>query len=47
MADRAHQLGDEFSLSRVFEEIIDAGGIPMALIHWELTGLTDEVDKLW
>ncbi|HJO02498.1 MAG TPA: hypothetical protein QGG47_00835 [Acidobacteriota bacterium] len=46
-ADRAHQLGDAFSLPDLVDDVLEAGVIPLALVHWELTGLTDEVDKLW
>ena len=47
VADRAHQLGDRFNLPDIIDEVIAAGVIPFALVHWELTGLTDEVAKLW
>ena len=47
VADRAHQLGDDFNMPDLIDEILDAGLIPFALVHWELTGLTDEVEKLW
>ncbi len=47
VAERAHQLGDDFNMPDLIDEILDAGLIPFALVHWELTGLTDEVDKLW
>ncbi len=47
VADRAHQLGDDFNMPDVIDEILAAGLIPFALAHWELTGLTDEVEKLW
>ncbi len=47
IADRAHQLGDDFNMPDVIDEILAAGLVPFALAHWELTGLTDEVDKLW
>ena len=46
VADRAHQLGDDFNMPDLIDEILDAGLIPFALVHWELTGLTDEVEKL-
>jgi hypothetical protein len=36
--DRAHQLGDKFTLHRFFDEFISAGMIPTTLIRWELTG---------
>lgn len=36
--DRAHQLGDKFTLRGFFDEFIGAGMIPTELIRWELTG---------
>jgi len=36
--DRAHQLGDKFTLRRFFDEFISAGMIPTTLIRRELTG---------
>ena len=36
--DRAHQLGDKFTLRRFFDEFISAGMIPTTLIRWEMTG---------
>ena len=47
VADRAHQLGEDFDMPDLIDEILDAGLIPFALLHWELTGLTDEVEELW
>ncbi len=47
LADRAQQLGDEFSLGRFIDEFHAAGMIPVSLIRWEMTGLEDEMDKLW
>jgi len=44
---RARQLGEEFDLGEFLNEMFAVGEIPFALIHWEMTGLTDEVDKLW
>jgi hypothetical protein len=38
IAERARQLGDQFSLRRVMDEINAAGMIPVSLIHWEVTG---------
>ena len=40
--DRAHQLGDKFTLRRFFDEFIAAGMIPTTLIRWEMTGMTDQ-----
>ena len=36
--DRAHQLGDAFTLRRFFDEYLAAGMIPTSLIRWQLTG---------
>ncbi|WP_396627259.1 DUF885 family protein [Luteitalea sp.] len=38
IAERARQLGDQFSMRRVLDEIDGAGMIPASLIYWELTG---------
>ncbi len=38
IAERARQLGDQFTLTRVMDEINAAGMIPAALIYWEVTG---------
>ncbi|MFC1640060.1 DUF885 family protein [Gemmatimonadota bacterium] len=46
MAERARQLGDEFTVKRFFDEINGAGLIPMSLIRWELSGQADEIIRL-
>ena len=38
IAERARQLGSQFSIRRVMDEINAAGMIPVSLIYWELTG---------
>jgi hypothetical protein len=38
IAARARQLGDQFTLRRVVDEINAAGMIPASMIYWELTG---------
>ncbi|HEX5069686.1 MAG TPA: DUF885 family protein [Vicinamibacterales bacterium] len=38
MKDRAHQLGDKFTVHGFFDEFIGAGMIPTALTNWQLTG---------
>ncbi|MGH8197835.1 MAG: DUF885 family protein [Steroidobacteraceae bacterium] len=35
---RAHQLGADFSMYRLFDEVNGAGMIPVSMIHWQLTG---------
>ena len=44
---RARQLGDAFDFGAFLEQMFAAGEIPFALIRWEMTGLTDEIDRLW
>ena len=39
LRDRAHQLGDAFTLKRFLEEFNGAGMMPVSLIHWQLTGV--------
>ena len=36
--ERSHQLGDDFTLRRFFDEFNAAGMMPVSLIHWQLTG---------
>jgi hypothetical protein len=38
IAERARQLGDQFTLRRVMDEINASGMIPVSLIYWEVTG---------
>ena len=45
--DRANQLGDDFILKDFMDEVLSTGSIPWSLIRWELTGLDDEIRKLW
>jgi hypothetical protein len=47
LADRLRQLGDGAPLRRVMDEIDAAGMIPVSMIRWELTGLSDEVVRLF
>jgi hypothetical protein len=46
LADRARQLGAQFTLERFFDELHAAGPIPVSLIRWEMTGLGDEIERL-
>jgi Bacterial protein of unknown function (DUF885) len=43
MRERAHQLGDAFTLKRWFEEVYSASIIPVSLIRWQLTGKDEEI----
>jgi uncharacterized protein (DUF885 family) len=46
MSDYSRMKRDAFSLRDFFTEFLDAGFIPISLIRWEITGLTDEMEKL-
>jgi Bacterial protein of unknown function (DUF885) len=46
MRERAKQLGNEFTLKRYFEEVNQAGMIPVSLIRWQLTGKDDQIKAL-
>jgi uncharacterized protein (DUF885 family) len=46
IADFSRIKGDGFSLREFFAEFLDAGFIPISLIRWEMTGLTDEMEVL-
>ena len=43
MAERARQMGDQFTLRRFMAEFDAAGLIPISLVRWELTGLDDGI----
>jgi uncharacterized protein (DUF885 family) len=47
LADRCNQLGNEFNHREFMDEFFAAGMISMLLIRWEMTGLTDEIEKLF
>ena len=47
LADRQRQLGEEFELGDFHDRIMDAGRIPISLLRWEMTGLDDEIERLW
>ncbi len=47
LAERAMQLGDEFSLEDFHDQFLATGMIPISLIRWEMTGLDDEVKEFW
>lgn len=46
MKDRTRQLESGFSLRGFFDEMYEAGMIPVSLIRWQLTGLDDEIRDL-
>ncbi|MCA9738772.1 MAG: DUF885 family protein [Gemmatimonadetes bacterium] len=43
MAERALQLGDDFTQKRFFDEFFAAGVIPVVLVRWQLTGEKDPI----
>jgi Bacterial protein of unknown function (DUF885) len=43
---RAHQLGDDFTMYRFFDELNGAGMVPVSMIRWQLTGNDDEYRTL-
>ena len=47
LRDRARQLGGEFDLRKFHDEFMSFEIIPLSLIRWEMTGLDDEIKKLW
>jgi uncharacterized protein (DUF885 family) len=46
LAERALQLGDDFTLRGFMDEVDAAGLIPLSLVRWELTGRDDEVERM-
>lgn len=42
-AERANQLGDQYTLRGFMDELHGAGMIPLSLIRWEMTGRDDEI----
>jgi len=46
IADYSRIKGADFSLQDCFTAFLGAGFIPISLIRWEITGLTDEMERL-
>ena len=46
MAERALQLGDDFTLNRFIDEFHAAGVIPVSLVRWELAGYDDQITRM-
>ena len=44
--ERAVQLGDDFVIKDFIDEFLSYGIIPMPLIRWQMTGYSDELDKI-
>lgn len=47
LAERKRQLGDDFVLQAFHDTFMAAGRLPISLIHWEMTGQTDDIKVLW
>ena len=47
IADKSAQMVDSFTLKKFWDEFFTKGVIPISLIRWEMTGLDDEIKKLW
>jgi hypothetical protein len=47
LAERKRQLGDAFSLKDFHDQFMAAGRLPIALIHWEMTGDDKAIAALW
>ncbi len=43
---RADQLGDDFTLRQFFDEMNDAGMIPVSLLRWQLTGDASDIEAI-
>ncbi len=46
IADCSRLQADQFSFREFFDQFFSAGFIPLSLVRWELTGQTDEMEKL-
>jgi uncharacterized protein (DUF885 family) len=47
ISDRGIQLEDKFVLKDLMDGFYASGMIPIALVRWEITGLDDEILKMW
>ncbi|MGD2122587.1 MAG: DUF885 family protein [Gemmatimonadota bacterium] len=46
MAERAKDLGDDYSMKRFMDEMEASGLIPVSLIRWEITGRSDQIREM-
>ncbi len=46
MAERAQQLGADYSFKRFMDDVEASGLIPVSLIRWEMTGRDDEIREM-
>jgi Bacterial protein of unknown function (DUF885) len=47
LAERAAQMNENFTLQKFMDEFLGCGMIPVSLSRWQMTGLDDEIRKLW
>lgn len=47
ISDAKVQLKDKFDLRGFHDYLMENGNVPIALLRWELLGLTDEITNLW
>jgi hypothetical protein len=47
LADLRRQQGDSFDLKDFHDTLMRSGRLPLSLLRWEMTGLDDEVSRLW
>jgi len=47
LVDRRRQLGDAFRIKDFHDYLMNTGRLPVSLLRYDLTGLDDEVGKLW
>ncbi len=47
LAARKRQLGEDFKLREFHDTLLAAGRLPIALLHWEMTGDDHEIRALW
>jgi uncharacterized protein (DUF885 family) len=46
IADRARQQGEAFTLRQFMDEFQAAGVIPVSLVRWEMTNLSDQIPQI-
>jgi hypothetical protein len=47
IADKSREQGKQFKLKNFWDDYFSRGVIPASLLRWEMTGLEDEMQKLW
>ncbi|MDX1507965.1 MAG: DUF885 family protein [Woeseiaceae bacterium] len=47
LAERKRQLGDDFNLREFHDTLMQAGRLPLSLLHWEMTGDDEGIAELW